>query len=207
MTANRAHRAFHVSIGAAQSHPERTVSAYIAGMYKFRQTRTTVAYIGSEPSEVTTNRCQHYREPDSDPRNGETTMMDFSNRGGPELDAWVAKAEGLRVDWVIDQATAKHGYVIVDEFGTRPVPPYSTDDALANTIIQREGIEVRLVIDSGWVPPEQFIAWINRGSSPRGTGAIGSDPWLAETAAAAGMYCHVHSKLGDVWRTGSPIIN
>ena len=41
-------------------------------------------------------------------------MMDFRDKGGPELDAWVAKAEGLRVDRCIYHATAKDAYVIVD---------------------------------------------------------------------------------------------
>ena len=59
-------------------------------------------------------------------------------------------AQGLRVDWVIDQATAKHAYVIVDERGTRPVTRYSPDETLAKAISEWEGIEVRLVIDSLW---------------------------------------------------------
>jgi hypothetical protein len=116
----------------------------------------------------------------------------------------------LRVDRCIDRATAKDVYLIVDERGARPVPPYSTDVTLANTIIRREGIEVRLVIDSGWVPPEQAIAWISYApGSPGSHGASAADigPWMAETAAAAAMYCYVVSKLGDLWRSGSPMIN
>ena len=87
------------------------------------------------------------------------------------------------------------------------MPPYSTDETLANTIIQREGIEISWVFDADWMPPEQAIAWISYAPGPHGASAADIGPWMAETAAAAAMYCYVASKLGDVWRAGSPIIN
>jgi hypothetical protein len=114
----------------------------------------------------------------------------LENAAGPELDCWVAKAEGKRLE----------KNFVVGEDGIEPVPPYSTNAKLAIAIMEREGIQTSCVVNSDWEPPEQAIAWIDRPAGPKGEPVVKTGIWMAESEIAAGMLCFVFLKLGDVWQ-------
>lgn len=122
--------------------------------------------------------------------------MDFANEAGPELDAWVALAEGLHVERRVQSGRQNSVFVIVDTIGEHPVPRYSSDEAIAKAIIDREDIKLADVIDEDWTLPEQVIAWIEE---PDGSGRVRTGSVMAESAAAAAMMCFVASRFGDDW--------
>lgn len=122
--------------------------------------------------------------------------MHFSDQAGRELDAWVAKAEGFRVEARVDAPTGETRYVIVGNDGERAVPTYSTSEVLADPIIERERIELGEVIDEDWTPAEQMVAWISRTDVHP---SIHTGSWMGESAAAAAMLCYVASKFGEDW--------
>jgi hypothetical protein len=116
--------------------------------------------------------------------------MRLENAAGSELDCWVAKAEGKRLE----------KRIVVGEDGIEPVPPYSTDAKLARVIMEREGIRTSWVVDGDWEPAEHAIAWIDRPAGPKGEPAVKTGIWMAESEIAAAMLCFVFLRLGDVWQ-------
>lgn len=117
-------------------------------------------------------------------------------QAGPELDAWVALAEGLRIERRPPDQAGQQVFVTVDGQGERPVPFYSRDEAIAQVIIDREGIQLSDVIDEDWTQAEQVIAWLEH---PAGRGRVYAGAWVAESVAAAAMLCFVASRFGDDW--------
>lgn len=117
-------------------------------------------------------------------------------QAGPELDAWVALAEGLHIERRLPDHAGDQVFVTVDGQGERPVPRYSRDEAVAQVIIDREGIHLSDVIDEDWTEAEQVIAWLGH---PAGSARVCTGSWVAESVAAAAMLCFVASRFGDDW--------
>lgn len=126
--------------------------------------------------------------------------MRLENAAGPELDCWVAKAEGKRLEKRFVVAKGRDEMFVIGANGIEPVPSYSTDVKLASAIMEREGIQTSWVVDGNWVPAEQAIAWIDRPTGPNGEPAVKTGICMAESEITAGMLCFVFLMLGDVWQ-------
>jgi len=99
------------------------------------------------------------------------------------VDAWVARAEGLEV------AERGDRFVIVTPEGDCPVPSYTTSEALARPIIEREGIEFEPFTGD---PDgrDRVLAWAERPDAKL-------QPSVGATESEAGMYCYVGLKFGN----------
>jgi hypothetical protein len=129
-------------------------------------------------------------------------MMFFEQTAGPELERWVAIAEGLRVEKRVDPSSDQVNFCVIGENGEQPVPAYSTDEQLARAIIEPEGIEIRWHIDHEWDQPEMAGATIARSAGSNGERPPKPTPFLGETEIAAAMLCYVNFTFGYIPRAG-----
>lgn len=102
------------------------------------------------------------------------------------IDAWVARAEGFHV--VRRLAGGAERFMIATADGEQPVPPYTTSEAHARPIIDREGIEFEPFID--FHSPAEVLATITRPG-------INVTPSVGRSEIEAGMICYVGMKFGE----------
>lgn len=110
------------------------------------------------------------------------------------IDAWVARAEGLEV------VRCGERFMIATPEGEQPVPSYTTSEALARPIIEREGIEFEPFTGD---PDgrDRVLAWAERPNAKL-------QPSVGATESEAGMYCYVGLKFGNTPFSGvSPALS